>query len=256
MALSLCRGGVNLRPRKRGKMGLRPRKGGKMGHDQGEGAFNRLPTVIWLLVLPVIAMEIVLSLAGAGLIGGDTAAGWRLQAVQMLAFSPEALRWMVATGNWGLEPGGRLVSYAFVHPGTMVSLFVVAFVLALGKWVGEVFPAPAVVVLFLASAAGGAVAFTLAGGTQILIGGFPAAYGLIGAFTFLIWVRLSAEGGPRGRAFSLIAILMGVQLLLAVFIDTGMEWVADLGGFATGFGLSFLLVPGGPRRVLALMRKR
>lgn len=225
-----------------------------MSDQQGEGAFNRLPTAVWLLVLPIIAMEIVLGLGGVA--GAEGAAGWRLQAVQMFAFSPDALRWMVATGNWGLEPGARVVTYAFVHPGTLPALFVVAFVLALGKWVGEVFAAPAVLTIFLASAAGGAVAFTLAGGTRVIIGGFPGAYGLIGAFTFLLWVRLSAEGGPQGRAFSLIAMLMGVQLLFAVFVDDGMEWVADLGGFATGFALSFLLVPGGPRRVLALIRRR
>jgi membrane associated rhomboid family serine protease len=225
-----------------------------MSDPQGEGAFNRLPTVVWLMVLPIIAMELALGLGG--LTGADGAVGWRLQAVQTFAYSPEAMRWMLATGNWGLEPGARVVTYAFVHPATLPALFAVAFVLALGKWVGEVFSAPAVLAIFLASAIGGALAFTLAGGARVLIGAFPAAYGLIGAFTFLLWVRLSAQGGPQGRAFSLIAMLMGVQLLFAVFIDTGMEWVADLGGFATGFGLSFLLVPGGPRRVLALIRRR
>lgn len=226
------------------------------GSEGGEGAFNRLPTVVWVLVLPIIAMEIVMALGGLGIAGGDGAAGWRLQAVQMFAFSPDALRWMVGTGNWGLEPGARIVTYAFVHPATLPALFAVAFMLALGKWVGEVFSASAVLTIFLASAMGGAAAFTLAGGSRILIGAFPAAYGLIGAFTFLLWVRLSAQGGPQGRAFSLIAMLMGVQLLFAVFIDDGMEWVADLGGFVTGFVLSFVLVPGGPRRVLALLRRR
>ncbi|MEY4697689.1 MAG: hypothetical protein RIT14_2117, partial [Pseudomonadota bacterium] len=36
----------------------------------------------------------------------------------------------------------------------------------------------------------------------------------------------------------------------------GYEWVADLAGFATGFALSFVVSPGGWRRVVAKLRQR
>ena len=37
-----------------------------------------------------------------------------------------------------------------------------------------------------------------------LYGGYPAVYGLVGAFTFLLWVRLGMEHTNRLRAFTLM----------------------------------------------------
>ncbi|MEC7259746.1 MAG: rhomboid family intramembrane serine protease, partial [Pseudomonadota bacterium] len=80
-------------------------------------------------------------------------------------------------------------------------------------------------------------------------------YGLIGAFTYLLWLRLSAVGENQARAFTLIGFLMGIQLIFAVFIDVQPDWVADLGGFASGFALTIVLVPGGWARLLARLRR-
>jgi hypothetical protein len=38
---------------------------------------NPLPVVVWVLALPMIAMEIVLGLGASGLVGGPQAVGWR-----------------------------------------------------------------------------------------------------------------------------------------------------------------------------------
>ena len=48
---------------------------------------------------------------------------------------------------------------------------------------------------------------------------------------------------------------MGIQLIFAVFIDVQPDWVADLGGFAAGFALTIVLVPGGWARLLARLRR-
>jgi membrane associated rhomboid family serine protease len=69
-------------------------------------------------------------------------------------------------------------------------------------------------------------------------------------------VRLAAVGANRYRAFTLIGFLMGIQLLFGALFGGNWEWVADLTGFAAGFVLSFLVSPGGPMRVLALIRQR
>ncbi len=89
-----------------------------------------------------------------------------------------------------------------------------------------------------------------------LIGGFPAVYGLIGAFTFRLWVKLAQTGGPQARAFTLIGFLMGIQLIFGLLFGGTPDWVADLAGFASGFGLSFLVSPGGWDRVVARLRQR
>jgi membrane associated rhomboid family serine protease len=88
-----------------------------------------------------------------------------------------------------------------------------------------------------------------------LIGGFPAVYGLIGAFTFLLWRSLALIGANQARAFTLIAFLMGIQLVFGLMFGLQKDWVADLVGFACGFGLSFFVSPGGWTRMRGRMRR-
>ena len=102
------------------------------------------------------------------------------------------------------------------------------------------------ILIFILSAIGGALGYAIFSGSPVpLIGGFPAVYGLIGAFTYILWRQLSLVGAQQSRAFSLIAFLMGIQLLFALLFGGQPDWIADLTGFATGFFLSFFLAPGG-----------
>ena len=70
-----------------------------------------------------------------------------------------------------------------------------------------------------------------------------------------MWQRLAETGQQQLRAFSLIAVLLGIQLLFGVFFGPTTQWVADLSGFAFGFVASVLLVPGGLARVIYLLRR-
>ncbi len=229
-----------------------------MDHDHNAPPLNPLPVIVWIMVLPLVAMEVVLSLADRGIVGGPMAVGWRLQAVEQFGFFPDLLRYMVETGTYPADAVLRLVSYPLVHVSFTHALFAVVILLALGKMVGEIFRWWAVMAVFLGSAAMGAVAYTffLPGERAQLIGANPAVYGLIGAFTFLLWVRPAGTGTSRYRAFSLIGMLLVVQLLFGVLFGGSWEWVADLAGFATGFVLSFVVSPGGFRRVVAMIRQR
>lgn len=218
---------------------------------------NPLPPVVWALVLPVVAMEAVLGAGTAGLAGGPGAVGWRLDAIQRFAFSGEILGWMWATGQWPAEHLIRFVTYPFVHLSVTHAVFVTVFLLALGKMVGEVFRAWAVAAVFFAAAVVGALAFAaLPGVSAPLVGGYPAVYGLIGAFTFILWARLGAANANRARAFSLIGFLLGIQLVFALIFGGGWDWVADVAGFVTGFLLSFVVSPGGWAAVRARIRHR
>lgn len=231
----------------------------KMQHqdDLTEPPLNPLPWVVWALVLPIVAMEVVVSLGQRGLIGGAHAVGWRLDAMERFAFSPDLLRWMAENHVWPLDGLIRLVSYPFVHTSFTHAVFVVVMLLALGKMVGEIFRWWAVLVVFFGATAVAAGVYTAVPGlVQPLVGGYPAIYGLIGAFTFLLWVRLAGEGANQYRAFTLIGFLLFAQLLFGVFFGGGTEWVADIAGFATGFVLSFVVSPGGFARVRARLRER
>lgn len=228
---------------------------------------NPLPVVVWLLALPMIGLELVLSLADRGLIGGAGGIGWRAQALSRLAFSPDYWRQSLEVGTLDAEGLLRLVSYAFVHGSTSHALFGVVLLLALGKFVGEVFRFWAVLAVFVAATVAGALAMAAVPAVhQALFGAFAGVYGLIGAFTFLIWMKLAGTGVSQYRAFSLIGFLLVAQLIFGVvtsvlnvgqgFLAVDWSWIADLAGFGAGFAVSFLVSPGGWARVLERVRSR
>jgi len=228
-----------------------------MTPDPNAPPLNPLPWVVWALVLPIVAVELVLNLGTRGLIGGPGAVGWRLAAIQDYAFSAPVLDWMLQTGRFPPQHMMRFVTYPFVHGNFTHALFVVVFLLALGKMVGEIFRPWAVLLIFFGSAIMGALAYgILLSDPRPLIGAYPAVYGLIGAFTFLMWVKLAGTGATQYRAFTLIGLLLGIQLLFSLLFGGTMDWVADVAGFATGFVLSFVVSPGGWGRVRGRLRHR
>jgi len=221
-----------------------------MSSEHYTPAVNPLPPVVAALFLVIMGIEVTFSLGTRGLVGGPQAVGWRLEAIESYAFSGEILRWMWETGRWPLEHLIRFVSYPFVHGSFTQSLFVGVFVLAMGKMVAEVFGGIATLVVFVLSGVFGALVYALlVNDPYPLIGGFPPVYGLIGAFTWLLWRSLSSVGANQSRAFTLIAFLMGAQLVFGLLFGLQNDWVADLAGFACGFGLSFFVSPGGWARL-------
>ena len=127
----------------------------------------------------------------------------------------------------------------------------------MGKFVGEVFRWWALAVVFFGASIVGGLAYVFVPAIQApLFGAYPAVYGLIGAFTFLLWVRLAGTGVNQFRAFSMIGFLLFVQLIFGVLFGGGWEWVADLSGFVAGFVLSFVVSPGGFGRVRERLRQR
>lgn len=228
-----------------------------MQTDHTAAPLNPLPMVVWLLALPIIAMEVVLNLAAVGVVGGAQGIGWRQDAVQRFAFSPDFMREMIANSYYPPEHLMRLISYPLVHLSFTHALFVVVFLLALGKMVGEIFRPWAVLVVFFGAALAGSLVYTALPFIHVsLIGGYPPVYGLIGAFTFLLWTNLAGSGASQYRAFSLIGMLMGIQLLFGLLFGGGWNWVAELAGFFTGFFLSFVVSPGGWARVRQKIRAR
>jgi membrane associated rhomboid family serine protease len=224
--------------------------------DLNEAPINPLPPVVWALVVPMAMAELMFNLGARGLIGGAGAVGWRLAAIQDFAFSAEALRWMVETGRYPVELLWRFVTYPFVHAQLSQAVFAIVFILALGKMVGEIFRAWAVLAVFFGSSIFGAIMYTvLVPNPILLVGAFPGAYGLIGAYSFLLWVTLGARGLNQAGAFTLIGFLMGLQLLFGALFGGSPDWVAELFGFVAGFALSFVVSPGGWSRLMAKMRR-
>lgn len=222
-----------------------------------ESPFNPLPPLVVALAVVVLGIEALFSLGARGIIGGPDAVGWRLAAIRDFGFVDQVFDWMLANGRFPPDQLVRFVTYPLIHISFTHAVFVVIFILAMGKMVSEVFGGLAFLTIFWASSVAGALVYGLVLNQDLpLIGGYPGVYGLIGGYTFLLWVSLIATGGPQYRAFALIGMLLGIQLLFAVFFEVGMDWVADLTGFVAGFALSFLLSPGGWTRVVEKLRRR
>lgn len=227
-----------------------------------ESPFNPLPMVVWLIALPVIATEAVFGLGSLGLIGGAEGAGLRLSGLQKSAYAPEMVQRMWQTGKVDWAQIYRLLSYPFVHYSLTQALFVLVFTLALGNMVARAFRPWAVIAIYLGSAVGGALIYTFAmsfmqGRPAPLIGGYPSVYGLVGAFTFLLWTKLEEANANRLRAFTLIGALLLFQLVFAIaFGGAGYGWIAEIAGFCIGFSLSFLLIDGGVARAVRQLRRR
>ena len=151
----------------------------------------------------------------------------------------------------------RFVTYPLVHLGFTHVLFVIVFLLALGKLVGEIFGGMAVLLTFFLPVIFGALVYALAlDDPRPLAGGFPAVYGLIGAYTFILWTSLGHRGDNQWRAFTLIGFLLGIQLVFGVLFGSTNDWVAEVSGFLFGFAISPVLAPGGFQRLRDKLRQR
>jgi len=222
-----------------------------------ESPVNPLPPVVILLSGIIFAVEGMLSLADARVLGGVQGIGWRVEMFEDYGFAPGIWDAMVQRGVWSFDLAKRFVTYAFVHQTFTTALFAGAMFLALGKFVGDLFAWWAVVVVALGSAIIGAVAFgILAPGNPPLIGAYPMVYGMIGAFTYLTWLRLGQMGQNQLAAFRLIGFLLGIQLVFGVLFGSNWTWIADLSGFAFGLVISPLVAPGGWAAFVRRMRAR
>lgn len=219
--------------------------------------FNALPPIVVALAVVIFGLELMFQAATAGLLGGPGGVGWRLAAVEDYGVLDQVWEWMWANGVFPTEHLLRFVTYPLIHGSFVHAALVVVFILALGKMVAEVYSTLAFLAVFWISAVMGALGFVVLMDSAFpLVGGYPGVYGLIGAFTFLMWMRADAQGSGKMRAFALIGALLAVQLLFALLNGEFGTVVSDFSGFVTGLVLSFVVSPGGWTRLLARMRQR
>jgi membrane associated rhomboid family serine protease len=222
--------------------------------EPGASAVNALPPVVLVLFLAIAGVEAALSLGSLGVVGGPGAVGWRLSLIERFAVSPAVLDYALQ-GQGGLWP--RFVLYAFVHGSVLHAIFAGVLLLALGKFVAEGMGQARMTAVFLVATVLGAVVFGFAvGDRQPLFGAYPGIYGLIGGFTYLLWLKLGQMGESRLAAFRLIGMLMGIQLVFAALFGANPQWVGDVGGFLAGGVTAILVAPGGPQAFLARLRAR
>lgn len=219
--------------------------------------FNALPPVIVALTLLILGIEAVFQLANAGIVGGPRGIGWRIAAIEAYGFSPVVLERVLANGDYSFDMLKRFVTYPFINVQLTQVAFCAALTLALGKFTSEYYGSAKVLFLYFATAIIGAIAFgLLVEGRFPLLGGFTPVYGLIGAYTYALWLRLGRAGENQLMAFRLIGFLLLLQLIFGLIFGGNSQWIAELTGFFAGFLLSIILAPGGWSSLLARMRER
>lgn len=222
-----------------------------------ESPFNALPPAVIALTALILGIEGVLQLANAGIIGGPRGVGWRIAAIEEFGFSSVVLDRVLVTGDYSFDMLKRFVTYPFINVQLTQVAFCAGLTLALGKFVGEFYGGLQIVVIYLVTAIFGAVVFGfMVEGRYPLLGGFTPVYGLIGAYTYALWLRLGQAGDNQIKAFRLIGFLLALQLLFGLIFGTGNQWIAELSGFAAGFALSVVLAPGGWATLLTRLRDR
>lgn len=228
-----------------------------MPSQKPQSPINDLPPVVIALTLAILGVEVVLQLAQAGILGGARGIGWRMEAVARFGYAPSVLDQVLLRGDVSAQMLLRFVSYAFINTDLVQVAFCAALTLALGKFTAEYFGGLRVLVIYLAATIAGAVVYgLLARGNVPLLGGFVPVYGLIGAYSYALWLRLGQAGENQMRAFSMIGFLLGLQLLFGLIFGGGQGWIAELTGFVVGFGLAIVLAPGGWPALLRRMRRR
>lgn len=223
----------------------------------GESPFNSIPLAPLVLVLAIAGVELALTAAANGWIGGARGVGWRAGLFGELQFYPDIMTQIFERGRGSLDYYKRFVTYPFVHLSFTHALWACVLLLAIGKFVGEVFkPLPFLILFFASSAFGAAIYGVISWQNTQLVGAYPGVYGLIGAYTYLMWLALGRMGENQLKAFQLIAVLLGLLLVYSILFGSSPTWIAEVAGFAIGFAIAPLLAPGGWPAFLERMRNR
>ena len=209
---------------------------------------NPLPPAVIILFLIIVGGEIYVAGAEATLWGNFDA---RINLIRQFSFMPDGFGQALSSNLLVPELFWRMITYPFLHGSLMQGIFSSVFILAMGKFVGEVLGNIAVIAIFFASAIFAALGFALFTSSSFpLFGGFPAAYGLIGAFTFVLFSRTEGLLSQQLAAFRLLGALMVINIGFSLLQNGPPLWVAELSGAVTGFVSAAIIHPGGIRFII------
>ncbi len=223
-------------------------------YDPNGPVVNNLPPTVILVFLPMVIAEGFFAGAEAGLWGQQ---GIRALALQQYAYFPEVTEQAIQNGSWGLDVFWRFVTFSFININFLGALFAGVMTLALGKFVAEALGEVTFVVTFFATAAFGALIYTLLSGeTYPLFGAYPAAFGMLGAFSFVMYTQAGGMASQQMRAFQLLGVLLVLNWIYVLFFGAANTWIAELAAAILGFAIAAARVPGGVDLLLSRLRQR
>ena len=222
--------------------------------DPTKPVINHLPA-------PVIVFVLILTL-GEFYITGAEARFWgssesRIALIRQVAFLPEVFQRSLLAGSWVPELFLRLITYPFVHSSLLQAVFAGVLTLTLGKFLAGVLGSFAIILIFFSSSMFAALGYSFFTNDSFpLFGSFPAAYGLIGAFTFVLFGRSNGSLNQQLQAFRLLSILMFINIIFAFFQNGPALWVAELSAVVMGFVCTAFLYPSGISVIIKKLKDR
>jgi len=208
-----------------------------------QAPINILPKSVILLLCLIIFIELILQSGEKGLIGDQNSIAWRMELVRKYGFFDSIFEWMRINNTYNVNDLLRFFTFNFIHRSFTEIIFVLVFIAAFGKFTAEVYGDLAFLIIFLLSGAFAALGYgTFLNGT-LLIGAYPAVYGVIGAFTWVQFYLQRTKGLSGFQAFHLIIIFMVISLVYnIIYSNNNNEWVAEIIGFITGFFLAIIIM--------------
>lgn len=192
------------------------------------------------LGLSLAGIEFALWAAEAGLLGPEYR-NLRMQALAYGAFWPGLLRdWKP---NFPLQALTMFATYAFLHAGPVHLAMNMVTLLSLGRAVIERSGIRIFLLVYGASALGGALAYGfISPGFQPMVGASGALFGLAGAL--IGWEhadrrRLRMDSRP---VLTALLLLVGVNLVMYWALDGRLAWQAHLGGAVAGLAGTWLMI--------------
>jgi membrane associated rhomboid family serine protease len=206
--------------------------------------YRPLPKELWALVGVIAAIEVVLSLADAGVIFDPSLRGRVFEAG---AFWSPLLHG--ARPLYSAQPFTMLVSHAFLHGSLLHMVMNMTILLALGRFVADRYGPNVILPLFLVSAVAGGLAFGLLSvGANPMVGASGAVFGFFGVWIAWDWRRHREAGAPVAPVVRRVAVLVIVNVVVYVGLKGLLAWLAHLGGFLAGLAFGGWLEARGLRQ--------
>jgi membrane associated rhomboid family serine protease len=203
------------------------------------------PPMIWTMAGLFVLIELLLQASDAGYLPP----GLRYLAYNHFAFDD---RFFEAARSGNPVPLGfyaTFFTHAFLHGGMAHLLMNTVVFLALGTHLCRAVGERLTLLLFLSTAAAGALLFGLFANTGLafvpMVGCSGALFGFLGAMKRWEWRYVSANNLPTRRFWSTILALTLVNVLLSLgsIGGAGGAWEAHLGGFVAGWLAGGALTP-------------
>lgn len=213
--------------------------------------FQPLPWSIKYIAGFLVAIELLLQASEIGILPGQSLRGG--------AYIYGALWPGLVWDGWvPLYPGQSvtmLLTHAFLHGSLLHMAMNTVVILGIGKRLGAVLTEKQLVLVFMASAVAGGVAFLLLSRGDIpVVGASGAVFGFFGVWKYFEYIARKRMGMSLVPIWQFIGTLVLLNVALWYLVSGMLAWQAHLGGFVAGWGLGILFARkagqarGGPRR--------